>query len=200
MNHTLHNLTIELTPERLNRRLATMHARQLHSFTARLVRIPTDVTSVVLRIFRPVGGFYDIPVSLRPDGSTGIAYAIGPCFPEVGEAKYEVHAYDARGNATALGVGLLAVDPFSATGEPLRPGEERPVMTLQDRSGATHTITAIYEGKGANGEDVWTSVIDDDWAVGKGSAVMRTITDKGGNLHGITETEGTSEIGEHEND
>lgn len=194
MNKTLHNLTIELSPDRLNRRLEKMNARQLHSFTARLVQVPTDVTSVVLRVFRPVlGGFYDIPVSLRPNGSTGIAYVIGTCFPEVGEAKYEVHAYDARGNQTALGVGRLSVDPFSATGEPLRPGEERPVMTIQDRSGATHTITAVWDGH------AWTSIIDDDWAAGKGSAAMPSITDKDGNLHEITETEGTSEIGENEN-
>lgn len=195
MNKTLYNQTIELQPDRLNCHLAKMNARQLHSFTARLVNVPTDVTSVVLRVFRPaLGGFYDIPVSLRPNGSTGIAYVIGTCFPEVGEAKYEVHAYDAHGNATALGVGLLSVDPFSATGEPLSIGEERPVMTIQDRSGATHTITAIYNGKD------WTSIVDDDWAVGKGSAAMPEITDKVGNLHTITETEGTSEIGENENE
>lgn len=194
MNKTLHNLTIELHPDRLDKLLWKMNARQLHSFTARLVGIPTDVTSVVLRIFRPnVGGFFDIPVSLRPNGSTGIAYVIGTCFPEVGEAKYEIHAYDAHGNATALGVGLLSVDPFSATGEPLSIGEERPVMTLQDRSGATHTITAVWDGH------AWTSIIDDDWAAGRASASMRTITDKSGNLHTITETEGTSEIGENEN-
>lgn len=192
MNNTLYNQVIELSPDRLDRHLARMHARQLHSFTARLVHVPTDVTSVILRVFRPApGGFYDIPVSLRPNGSTGIAYVIGTCFPEVGEAKYEIHAYDAHGNSTALGVGLLSVGPFSATGEPLTIGEERPVMTIQDRSGATHTITAIWDGKG------WTSIVDDDWAVGHASAAMRTITDRDGRLHGITETEGTSEIGEN---
>ena len=61
MNKTLYNQTIELQPDRLNCHLAKMNARQLHSFTARLVNVPTDVTSVVLRVFRPaLGGFYDI--------------------------------------------------------------------------------------------------------------------------------------------
>lgn len=79
-------------------------------------------------------------------------------------------------------------------GTPLEVGEERPVMTIQDRNGGTHTITAIWDGEN------WTSILNDDWAAGKGSGDMPTITDKQGHLHSITATDGgTSIIGENEN-
>ena len=192
------NAIVEIDVARLNRPLRPFFARQLHSFVAEIRGIPTDCDRVVCRVFRKGegNGFFDIPVTVAPDGA--YAYIIGTCFQDVGTSKYEIHAFDADGNSTALGVGEILTLPFSASGDPLEVGEERPVMTIQDRNGGTHTITAIWDGEN------WTSIIDDDWAVGRGSAEMSTITSKDSSEHSITATgDGagsfTSVSGENEN-
>ena len=188
------NAIVEIDVARLNRPLRPFFARQFHSFVAEIRGIPTDCDRVVCRIFRKGegNGFFDIPVTVAPDGA--YAYIIGTCFQDVGTSKYEIHAFDANGNSTALGVGEILALPFSASGEPLEFGEERPVMTIQDRNGGTHTITAFWDGEN------WTSIIDDDWAAGRGSAEMANVTDRNGRLHQITATgasgEETSEIGD----
>lgn len=188
------NAIVEIDVARLNRPLRPFFARQLHSFVAEIRGIPTDCDRVVCRVFRKGegNGFFDIPVTVAPDGA--YAYIIGTCFQDVGTSKYEIHAFDAEGNSTALGVGEILSLPFSASGEPLEVGEERPVMTIQDANGGTHTITAIWDGKN------WTSILNDDWAVGKESSEMANVTDRNGRLHQITATgasgEETSEIGD----
>ena len=185
------NAIVEIDVARLNRPLRPFFARQLHSFVAEIRGIPTDCDRVVCRVFRKGegNGFFDIPVSVGPDGA--YAYIIGTCFNDVGTSKYEIHAFDAEGNSTALGAGKIFAEPFSATGKPLDIGEERPVMTIKDRNGGTHTITAIWDGKN------WTSILNDDWAVGRGSAEMANVTDRNGRLHSITETDGTSVVWEN---
>ena len=188
------NAIVEIDVTRLNRPLRPFFARQFHSFVAEIRGIPTDCDRVVCRIFRKGegNGFFDIPVTVAPDGA--YAYIIGTCFQDVGTSKYEIHAFDADGNSTALGVGEILALPFSASGEPLEFGEERPVMTIQDVNGGTHTITAFWDGEN------WTSIIDDDWAAGRGSTEMANVTDRNGRLHSITATgasgEETSEIGD----
>ena len=188
------NAIVEIDVTRLNRPLRPFFARQLHSFVAEIRGIPTDCDRVVCRVFRKGegNGFFDIPVSVGPDGA--YAYIIGTCFNDVGTSKYEIHAFDAEGNSTALGAGEILSLPFSASGEPLEVGEERPVMTIQDANGGTHTITAIWDGKN------WTSILNDDWAVGRGSAEMANVTDRNGRLHSITETDGTSVVWENQNE
>lgn len=188
------NAIVEIDVARLNRPLRPFFARQFHSFVAEIRGIPTDCDRVVCRVFRKGegNGFFDIPVTVAPDGA--YAYIIGTCFQDVGTSKYEIHAFDAEGNSTALGVGEILSLPFSASGEPLEVGEERPVMTIQDANGGTHTITSIWDGKN------WTSILNDDWAAGRGSAEMANVTDRNGHLHQITATgesgEETSEIGD----
>ena len=189
------NAIVDIDVARLNRPLRPFFARQLHSFVAEIRGIPTDCDRVVCRVFRKGegNGFFDIPVTVAPDGA--YAYIIGTCFQDVGTSKYEIHAFDAEGNSTALGAGEILSLPFSASGEPLEVGEERPVMTIQDANGGTHTITAIWDGEN------WTSIIDDDWAAGRGSEEMASVTDRNGRLHHITATDDgeTSTIGENEN-
>ena len=188
------NAIVEIDVARLNRPLRPFFARQLHSFVAEIRGIPTDCDRVVCRVFRKGegNGFFDIPVTVAPDGA--YAYIIGTCFQDVGTSKYEIHAFDAEGNSTALGAGEILSLPFSASVEPLEVGEERPVMTIQDANGGTHTITALWDGKN------WTSILNDDWAAGKGSSEMANVTDRNGHLHQITATgesgEETSEIGD----
>lgn len=189
------NAVVEIDTTRLNRPLRPFFARQFHSFVAEIKNIPAECDRVVCRVFRrgEGNGFFDIPVTVGPDGA--YAYIIGTCFADAGTSKYEIHAFDAEGNSTALGVGEILTLPFSASGEPLEVGAERPVMTIQDRNGGTHTITAVWDGF------AWTNILNDDWAVGRGSAEMPTITDRNGQLHSITATDGgeTSIIGENEN-
>jgi len=110
--------------------------------------IPDDVTSVVLRIFKTdLTSHYDIPVGRHPNGA-GIAYAIGTCFPDVGEAKYEIHAYDAHGNMTALGDGKVSVSPFSTSGAPIEPGQPVYVTEIPDANGVMHRIIAVQNELG----------------------------------------------------
>ena len=177
------NAIVEIDVARLNRPLRPFFARQLHSFVAEIRGIPTDCDRVVCRVFRKGegNGFFDIPVTVAPDGA--YAYIIGTCFQDVGTSKYEIHAFDAEGNSTALGVGEILALPFSASGEPLEVGAERPVMTIQDANGGKHTITAIWDGEN------WTSIIDDDWAVGRGSAEMSAITSNDATEQSITSTD-----------
>ena len=177
------NAIVDIDVARLNRPLRPFFARQLHSFVAEIRGIPTDCDRVVCRVFRKGegNGFFDIPVTVAPDGA--YAYIIGTCFQDVGTSKYEIHAFDAEGNSTALGVGEILALPFSASGEPLEVGAERPVMTIQDANGGKHTITAIWDGEN------WTSIIDDDWAVGRGSAEMSAITSNDATEQSITSTD-----------
>ena len=155
------NATIKLDPMRLNRPLAPLHARRLHSFVARFSGIPEDCTSPICRIFKTdLLAHYDIPISLGGDG-LGICYIIGTCLPDVGRARYEIHAYDAHGNMTALGAGCVVIAPFTETGAPIVPGQSVPVMQITDASGALHTISAVPDGMGG-----YTSIIDADGTEG----------------------------------
>jgi len=142
------NLTISLRPDRLEASLPTIHARQLHSFTVGLTSVPDDVTSIVLRIFKTdLVTHFDIPVGRHPRGA-GIAYAIGTCFPDVGAAKYEIHAYDARGNMTALGAGKVEVATFSTSGAPVTPGQPVYLTEIPDANGQMHRIVAVRNALG----------------------------------------------------
>ena len=149
------NARITLDVARLNRPLATMYPRRLHSFVAQFKGIPEDCTSVICRVFKTDGvSHFDIPVAIGGDGA-GTAYIIGTCFPEMGAAKYEVHAYDYNGNMTALGSGTIAIAPFSQTGAPLVPGQSVPIMQITDETGALHTISAVPDGMGG-----YSTIID----------------------------------------
>ena len=149
------NARITLNLERLDRLLPPWHARALHSFVAVFSNVPEDCTSIVCRVFKVDGvSHYDIPCDECPAGAR--AYVIGTCFPDAGTAKYELHAYDAEGYMTALGEGQIFIDPFSATGAPIEPGQSVPIMQITDATGALHTISAVPDGMGG-----YTSIIDD---------------------------------------
>lgn len=149
------NAVIYLNPERLDRPLRPIFARQLHSAVLKFAGVPEDCASVVCRVFNTDGAtFYDIPCAPAPDG-TSRAYIIGTCFPAVGVAKYEIHAYDAEENPTALGEGEIRVLAFSTSSEPVTPGEPVIVTRIPDANGVMHTISAVSDGAGG-----YTSIID----------------------------------------
>ena len=152
----LYNAIIKLDTERLNFPRPTLHARQLHSFTAIIRDIPDDVTDVILRIYKiDRQAHFDIPVSRRGESAQGEAYIIGTCFPDCGTSYYEIHAYDSRGNATSLGRGGVCIDAFGGTGSPIEPGQSVPIMQITDATGALHTIRAVSDGEGG-----YTPIID----------------------------------------
>ena len=102
------NAKIRLDPERLFLPLRPVHVSQLHSAVFELENVPDDVTSIVMRVFKLDGvSHFDLPGSRCPSGDA-IVYAIGTVFPEAGDARYEIHAYDFKGNPTALGSGTLS--------------------------------------------------------------------------------------------
>lgn len=143
------NIVVTLDPTRLNRPLPLWYARQVHSFVARFRNIPDDVTNVMVRVFKPDGvSYFDIPVNRSAESSEGIAYVWPMVFETAGESKYEVHAYDYKGNPTALGKGHVEIETFSASGEPLPPGQPVTIMRIADASGAFHNIIAVPDGEG----------------------------------------------------
>lgn len=150
------NAIITVNPRRLDRPLEPLHARRLHSFAAEFIGIPEDCYAVILRIFTGANsGYFDIPVGLAPDGGSS-AYLIGTCFPSVGTFRYEIHAYDASGNATALGAGDVVVDEFSASAAPIEPDEPIVVAQIPDANGVMHSITAVPDGVGG-----YTTIVSD---------------------------------------
>jgi len=155
------NAKINLDITRLARPLPPLRPKRLHSFVAQFAGIPEDCTSPICRVFKTdLLAHYDIPIAMGGDG-IGTAYIIGTCFPAVGTALYELHAYDAHGNMTALGSGQIIIGPFTETAAPIVPGQSVPVMQIADATGALHTISAVPDGMGG-----YTSIIDADGTEG----------------------------------
>lgn len=149
------NATINIDPTRMNRPRRAVFAMRYHSVSLELKNVPDDVTSIVFRVFKTdKHSFFDIPAMRRPDG-TALVYVIGTCFPDAGDVKYELHAYDSRGNMTALGFGTVSIDQFTESGEPIAPGASVPIMTIFDEDGGQHTIKAVPDGMGG-----YTTIID----------------------------------------
>lgn len=150
------NATIRVDPRRLNFPRETLHPRQLHSFVVSFVGIPEDCSSAIIRVFKTDRqAHFDIPISVGASGAS--AYIVGTCFPDVGSSYYEIHAYDAEGNPTALGCGEILVSPFSQSASPIEPGQPVPIMQVADAMGALHTIQAVPDGMGG-----YTTIIDAD--------------------------------------
>jgi len=150
------NANLILAPTRLNRPLPTLYARVLHSFVCSLSNIPDDVYSVVVRVFKTNGTeYFDVPCG-RSRGGVSTATLAPGCFPTVGSSHYEIHGYDAQGNATALGMGYILIESFSTTAQPIDPGQTVPLYQVPDSSGVMHTIKAVPDGEGG-----YTTIIED---------------------------------------
>lgn len=148
MNQT--NLIAYVDARHLGKPLPPMEARQFASFVLRVCGAPDDATDLFARVFKPDGGYFDIPASRNGNGDW-TARIIGTCFPNVGGGFYELHATDADGNPTALGRGRAVVMPFSVGGNAIQPGENVSVAVLPDQTGALHQVVAVN----IDGEWTW---------------------------------------------
>jgi len=141
------NALIELNPRRLGAQLVSMTARTGHSMRIALKGVPGDVTGVFLRIFKPNGAYFDFPCNEHPNGAWTV-YVIGTAFPDQGDATYEVHATDALGHPTALGMGALSVLPFSVTSTPITPGSTVTVAQVPTSDGSFVQIQMVQDEVG----------------------------------------------------
>lgn len=142
------NAYIELSPQRLVRPLATAFPRRGHSFVFAFTRAPADVIGLFVRVFRPNGAYFDVPANWHSELRYHSAYAIGTCFPDVGDARYEVHATDARGNPTALGAGALRIADFSTTASPAETGDPVQVAQIPARGGGFVNVLMVKDEHG----------------------------------------------------
>ena len=149
------NAIVYVNVERLDLPLVKLHARHLQSFRIGVKRVPSDVTELRLRLYRPSGGFFELPGNAQADATSWTVYAIGTCFPEVGKARYDLRALDYRGNSTAIGEGELEISPFSPSAAPITPGEDVVIDTVKDDTGASHLLKAVK-----NDDGDWTIIVE----------------------------------------
>lgn len=143
------NAQVDCDITRLNAPLRPFYARVGHSFVALFRRVPADTTGVFVRVFKADGSYFDVTAHEHADG-TWLARIGAACFPAVVDGKYEVHAYAADDQPTAIGEGRLVVQPFSATAAvgTVPDGTVQQVAELPTSSGSTVQVVMVY----ANGE------------------------------------------------
>ena len=151
----MNNARIRVNPQELGRPLDTLQARFGSSFTLEITNVPNDVYGVFVRVFRAAAdAYFDCPAS-RNDNGDWKCYMIGTTFPDVGDARYEIHATDEMGNPASLGSGKTRIEPFSAGNSPIEQGSEISVATLPDETGALHQVVAINLGTAAEPDWTW---------------------------------------------
>lgn len=143
------NAAVDCDITRLNAPLRPFYARVGHSFVALFRRVPADTTGVFVRLFKADGSYFDVTAHEHADG-TWLARIGAACFPAELDGKYEVHAYAADDQPTAIGEGRLVVQPFSATAAvgTVPDGTVQQVAELPTSSGSTVQVVMVY----ANGE------------------------------------------------
>ena len=143
------NAQVDCDITRLNAPLRPFYARVGHSFVALFRRVPADTTGVFVRVFKADGSYFDVTAHEHADG-TWLARIGAACFPAELDGKYEVHAYAADDQPTAIGEGRLVVQPFSATAAvgTVPDGTVQQVAELPTSSGSTVQVVMVY----ANGE------------------------------------------------
>lgn len=139
------NAAVDCDITRLNAPLRPFYARVGHSFVALFRRVPADTTGVFVRLFRADGSYYDVTAHEHADG-TWLARIAAACFPTGLDGKYEVHAYAADDQPTAIGEGRLVVQPFSATAAvgTVPDGETQQVATLPTADGGKVQVVMVY--------------------------------------------------------
>lgn len=149
------NAVIQVDAKNLAKPLTTVQARFASSLRLKIVHAPQDVSDVFVRLFRAgTDAYFDCPAN--QDGNADWdCYAIGTCFPTVGDADYEIHGTDAEGNPTSLGAGRLVVAPFSVNGENVPQGTEITVARIVDTEGRYHAVKAVNIGTAEKPDWTW---------------------------------------------
>lgn len=139
------NAAVDCDITRLNAPLRPFYARVGHSFVALFRRVPADTTGVFVRLFRADGSYYDVTAHEHADG-TWLARIAAACFTAELDGRYEVHAYAADDQPTAIGEGRLVVQPFSATAAvgTVPDGETQQVATLPTADGGKVQVVMVY--------------------------------------------------------
>ena len=139
------NAAVDCDITRLNAPLRPFYARVAHSFVALFRRVPADTTGVFVRVFKEDGSYFDVTAHEHADG-TWLARIGAACFPAELDGKYEVHAYAADDQPTAIGEGRLVVQPFSATAAvgTVPDGTVQQVAELPTSSGSTVQVVMVY--------------------------------------------------------
>ena len=139
------NAEVDCDVSRLDFPLRAWKARQGHNFVALFRRVPADVTGLFVRVFKGNGAYFDVTAHEHPDGGWTVRIPAA-CFPAELDGKYEVHAYAADDQPTAIGEGRLVVQPFSATAAvgTVPDGETQQVATLPTADGGTVQVVMVY--------------------------------------------------------
>lgn len=139
------NAVVDCDITRLNAPLCPFFARVGHSFVALFRRVPADITGLFVRVFKANGSYFDVTAHEHADG-TWLARIGAACFPAELDGKYEVHAYAADDQPTAIGEGRQVVQPFSATAAAgaVAEGETQQVATLPTADGGTVQVVMVY--------------------------------------------------------
>lgn len=146
------NAVIHIDPKNLGRRLETIQPMQLCNFRLMIVGVPSDMAKVSVAIYRPDGERFEAIPCTQDDNGDWYAVVSGACFPNAGEAKYQIGMFDAEDAPYGGGVGksvITAFDPM-AGGEPLPDGRVL-VTEIPDSSGVAHKIVAVQ----VDGEWTW---------------------------------------------
>lgn len=139
------NAEVDCDITRLNVPLRPFFGRVAHSFVALFRRVPADITGLFVRLFKADGSYFDVTAHEHADG-TWLARIGAACFPAELDGGYEVHAYAADDQPTAIGEGRLVVQPFSATAAvgTVPDGETQQVATLPTADGGTVQVVMVY--------------------------------------------------------
>lgn len=139
------NAEIDCDVSRLDFPLRAFKARAGHNFVALFRRVPADVTSLFVRVFKANGAYFDVTAREHPDGRWTVRIPAA-CFPDEGDFKYEVHATAADDQPAAIGEGRLLVRPFSTTTTPIAVGTVQKVAQLPCQGGGFVQVVMKWDG------------------------------------------------------
>jgi hypothetical protein len=108
----------------------------------------------VIIVVQKVDGSRFVPAVCECDGNGDwFADIAGLCFPDAGEAEYQVGMVNAEGRPYAGGKGKIVVtkfDPITGIGEPLPDGKYL-IASIPDDDGVAHRVVAVQ----VDGEWTW---------------------------------------------
>lgn len=158
---TCYNTEITLDIQNLHRPRRTMQVMQFCGTKLFVRAVPADAIALSVVVFKPTGKHY-APIPLRQDANGDWqGFVIGTCFPDAGEAKYQLQYTDAENHICAGGKGKIIIDPFDPAqgGEPTPSGDVVITEIPSKTDGTMHKIVAVNKGTAENPD--WTTELLD---------------------------------------